>query len=77
MSPILIISLNTYHKLRCSVTNTKNQVPCTGPGSFFKWVKKGEIILKMGDGTHFMEGYFYKEYRFVSISYFLTEFGEW
>jgi hypothetical protein len=39
--------------------------------------KAGDIIKQMGDATHFMEGYFYVGCRFISISYFLTKFGEW
>ena len=31
---------------------------------------------KMGDVTHFKEGYFYVGCRFIGISYFLTNFGE-
>ena len=56
---------------------SKGRVPCTGPGPFFKWVRNGDIIQKMGDVTHFMEGYFYVGCRFIGISYFLTKFGEW
>jgi hypothetical protein len=52
---------------------TKGMVPSTGPGAF---CKTGDIIKKMGDVTHFMEGYFYVGYRFMSISYFLTKFDE-
>ena len=32
---------------------------------------------KMGDVTHFMEGYFYVGFRLISISYFIIKFGEW
>ena len=39
--------------------------------------KTGDIITKMGDVTHFMEGYFYVGCMFISTSYFLTKFGEW
>ena len=39
--------------------------------------KMGDIIQEMGDVTHFMEGYFYVGFRFISNSYFLTNFGEW
>ena len=37
----------------------------------------GDTIQKMGDVTHFMEGYFYVGCRFIGIPYFLTKFGEW
>ena len=49
----------------------KGMVPC--PGSF---CKTGDIIKKMGDVTHFMEGHFYVGCRFISISYFLIKVGE-
>jgi hypothetical protein len=48
-------------------------VPCTGPGLF---CKTGDIIKKMGDVTHFMEGYFYVGCWCILIFYFLTKFGE-
>ena len=37
----------------------------------------GDIIQKMSDVTHFMEGYFYVGCQLISISYFLTKAGEW
>ena len=40
-------------------------------------VRNGDIIQKMGDVTHFMEGCFYVGCRFIGISHFLTKFGEW
>ena len=56
----------------------EGQVPCAGPGPFLNGWETGDIIQKMGDVTHFMEGYFYVGCCwFISISYFLTKFGEW
>jgi hypothetical protein len=47
------------------------------PVCFLNEWKTGDIIKKMGDVTHFMEGYFYVGCRFISISYLLTKFGVW
>ena len=58
-----------------SILRAKFHVPV--PIRFFNGWETGDIIPKMGDVTHFMQGYFYVGCRFVSISYFLTEFGEW
>ena len=47
------------------------------PVRFLDGWETGDIIQKMGDVTHFMEGYFYVGCQFFPISYFLTKFGEW
>ena len=57
-------------------SGVQGMVPCTGPGPFRKLVKMDDIIKKMGDVTHFMEGYFYMGCQFILISYFLAKFGE-
>ena len=47
------------------------------PVHFLNGWEMGDIIQKMGNITHFMEGFFYVGCRFISISYILIKFGEW
>ena len=61
--------------LRGTILRAKFDVPV--PVRFLNGWETGDIIQKVSDVTHFMEGYFYVRCQFISISYFLTKFGEW
>jgi hypothetical protein len=70
--------LTTLPPRHCSATWTlRAWFHVLVPVRFVNEWKMGDIIKKMGDVTHFMEGYFYVGCRFISISYFLIKFDEW